>query len=119
MSAKTSVHRAKFLSAVVRAGFTLIRSGDRFAPGEHDLVIGAAPWSDPDLAILEELVRQTRGRNVRVSVFDIDDLSYPEMESNFPGIRRFMRTPVVIQYRDGKLTHLGEGTDERLWLGQF
>jgi hypothetical protein len=119
LSAKTSVHRARFPGAVVRAGFTLIRPGGHFAPSKHDLVIGAAPWSDPDLATLENLVSKTRGRDVHVSVFDIDDLSYADMESIFPGMRRFMRTPVVIQYRDRTPTYFGEGWDAVLWLEQL
>jgi hypothetical protein len=119
LSAKTSVHRAKFPLAVVRVGFTLLRPGDVFVPGKHDLVIGAAPWSDPDLAALEDLVSQTRGRDVHVSVFDVDDLSIYDMTAMFPEMRRFLNTPMVIQYREGRLTYFGDGRDALLWLEQF
>src|SRR5579863_3006773 len=73
-SAKTSVHRAKFPAAVKNAGFQLLSRGCSFVPGKHDLVIGAAPWSDPDLAVLEDLAVHARSGNVRISVFYIDDL---------------------------------------------
>jgi len=118
-SAKTAVHRAKFPAAVTRAGFRLLSRGGSFVPGTHELVIGVAPWSDPDLEALEELVVHGRSGNVRISVFDIDDLSFVEMFSLFPGIRGFFRTPVVLQYRHGEPTYFGEGQDAVLWLRQF
>jgi hypothetical protein len=118
-SAKTAVHRARFPAAVKKAGFRLLSRCGSFIPGRHDLVIGAAPWSDPDLAALEELAVHGRSGNVRINVFDIDDLSFPEMFSLFPGIRRFLRTPVVLQYRHGEPTYFGEGQDAVLWLRQF
>lgn len=117
LSAKTTVHRAEFPKAVRRAGFEML--GEGFAPGTHDLIIGAAPWSDFDLEVLQRLVSAVRGRTVRVIVFDIDGLSYAEMVRLLPGIRRFIQTPVVLQYRDAELTYLGEGRAADLWLQQF
>src|ERR1700693_2719463 len=75
LSAKTTVHREKFPAAVRRAGFHFLSGVDIFVPDKHDLLIGAAPWSDPDLAAVEDLVLLVRSSNVRVTVFDIDDLS--------------------------------------------
>jgi hypothetical protein len=89
-----------------------------FAPGKDDLVIGAAPWSDPDLAALENLAANPRSSAIQISVFDIDDFSL-EMAGMLPGFRRFTRTPVVFQYRDGGLAYFGEGHDAVLWLRQF
>jgi hypothetical protein len=119
LSAKTTVHRANLPAAITRAGFRYLPSGGFFSPGNHDLVIGVAAWSDPDLAALEDLVSQTRSRSTRVTVFDIDELSFPEMLRLLPGMRRFMHTPVVIQYTQGDLTYYGEGYDAVLWLRQL
>ncbi len=118
LSAKTTVHSAEFPRAVMRAGFELL-SVEGFAPGTHDLIIGAAPWSDFDLEVLERLVSAVRGRTVRVIVFDIDGLSYAEMVRLLPGMRRFTQTPVVLQYRDAELAYFGEGRAADLWLQQI
>jgi hypothetical protein len=119
LSAKTTVHRAQFPSAAWRAGFEFLSKGDKFEPEKHHVVIGAATWSDPDLDALEIVARTAHSQAIRVSVFDIDDLSFDEMLTEFPGIRRFKRTPVVLQYRGGKLTYFGEGPDAVLWLRQL
>jgi hypothetical protein len=119
LSAKTAVHRARFPAAVKRAGFRLLYTDGSFIPGKHDLVIGAAPWSGPDLAALEDLVVHARSGNVRISVFDIDDIRWSAMVSLLPGIRRFTQTPVVLQYRHGELTYFGQGHDAVLWLRQL
>jgi hypothetical protein len=118
-SAKTTVHRARFPAAVKSAGFQLLSNDSSFVPGKHDLVIGAAPWSDPDLAALEGLVVHARPGNVRISVFDIDDINWSAMVSLFPRIRRFTQTPVVLQYRNGELIYFGQGHDAVLWLRQL
>jgi hypothetical protein len=111
LSAKTTIHRARFPAAVKRAGFQFLTGGSSFIPGNHDLVIGAAPWSDPDLSVLENLAPFARSGTVRISVFDIDDLDFSEMVRMLPGICRFMRTPVVLQYRHSGLSYFGEGQD--------
>jgi hypothetical protein len=118
-SAKTTVHSARFPAAVRQAGFQFLWPGCPFVPGTHDLVIGAAPWSDPDLAALEDLAILARSRNVRINVFDVDDFNPEAMISLFPGIRRFMKTPMVLQYRHGERTYFGEGHDAVLWLRQL
>jgi len=104
---------------VKRAGFQLLSRGDSFVPGKHELVIGAAPWSDPDLSALEDLAVHARSGNVRIIVFDIDDISPTAMVSLFPGFRLFTQTPVVLQYRHGELTYFGQGHDAVLWLRQL
>jgi len=119
LSARTTVHHARFPAAVKRAGFQLLSGDSSFIPGKHDLVVGAAPWSDPDLAALEDLVVHARSGYVRISVFDIDDISWSAMVRLFAGIRRFTRTPVVLKYRHGELTYFGEGHDAVLWLRQL
>ena len=119
LSAKTAVHRANLPAAVRRAGFRYLPSGGQFAPGDDDLVIGVAAWSDPDLAALEDLVLTARSNPVQVTVFDIDELSLPEMVELLPGMRRFMHTPVVIHYRRGGIIYFGEGNDAVLWLRQL
>jgi hypothetical protein len=63
LSAKTAVHRANLPAAVERAGFRYLTAGGSFSPGNHDLAIGVAAWSDPDLATLEELASLTRSYN--------------------------------------------------------
>ncbi len=118
LSARTTVHTAEFPRAVRRAGFRLLID-EGFNPGTHDLVIGAAPWSDFDLEVLERLVSAVRGRTVRVIVFNIDELSYAEMVHLLPGMRRFTQNPVVLQYRDCELAYFGEGRAADLWLQQF
>jgi hypothetical protein len=119
LSAKTTVHIAKFPAAVKRAGFHLLSRGSSFVPGKHDLVIGAAPWSDPDLALLEDLVIHARSGAVRMTVFDVDDLSFSELISLLPGLPLFSHTPVVLQYRNGSLSYFAEGHDAVLWLRQL
>jgi hypothetical protein len=82
-------------------------------------VVGAAPWSDSDLAALEDLVPFVRSGNVQITVFDVDDLSTGEMARLLPGCRPFLRTPVVLQYRQGELRYYGQGHDAVLWLRQL
>jgi hypothetical protein len=118
-SAKTTVHHAKFPAAVRRAGFSVLARGCSFVPGAHDLVIGVAPWSDPDLDALEDLVAHARSGRARISVFDVDELTLSEMIRLFPGFHQFIRTPAVLQYRDGRLTYFGQGHDAVLWLRQL
>jgi len=112
------VHRAKFPDAVRKAGFHLLSGGGSFVPGKHDIVVGAASWSDPDLAALEDLASSANYSTVRISVFDIDDVSFPALVAMLPGIRMFTATPVVLQYRDGELTYMEQGHDAVLWLRQ-
>lgn len=78
--------------------------------------VGIAAWSNTDFAALEELASQARPSSTRVTVFDIDELSFPEMLRLFPGIRRFVHTPVVIQYIRREPTYYGEGHGAILWL---
>ncbi len=118
LTVKTTVRRRKFSAAVRRAGFHFLSGGDSFAPGKHDLLIGAAPWSDADLLALDDVVPIVRSRDVQVTVFDIDDLPLLDM-ANLPGMRRFTRTPMIMQYRVGDLIYFGEGYDAVLWLRQF
>jgi hypothetical protein len=119
LSAKTTVHRVQFAGAVKRAGFEFLSRSSRFTPGPHDLVVGAAPWSDPDLAALEDLASVAPAGVVRISIFDIDDMPFPEMAEMLPGIRVFTKTPVVLQYRNGELVYFGQGHDAVLWLRQL
>ena len=119
LSAKTSVYREQFPSAVRRAGFNLIDRDSHFEPGDNDLVVGVAPWSDSDLAVLESLALQSHALGVRVSVLDIDNLMLPGMREKIPGFRIFLYTPVVFHYRDGKLAYFGEGRDALLWLREL
>jgi hypothetical protein len=109
LSAKTKVHRMRFPNAVRRAGFQYLPHGGLFLPGNYNLVIGVAPWSDPDLAALEDLASEATSRAVQVTIFDIDELSFPGMLQKFPGMRRFLRTPVVVQYREGRANLLRRG----------
>ncbi len=102
LSAKTSVHRQRLPAAVLKADFRYLPRGGVFLPANRDLVIGVAAWSDPDLAALEDLVLKVRSSPARVTVFDIDELSFQEMLSLFPGMRRFLHTQVVVQYEGGK-----------------
>jgi hypothetical protein len=96
-------------------------AGDSFTPGasEHVLVIGAATWSDSDLAALDRLAQNSRDRTVKVLVLDIDDWSLDKILRTFPGAQRFRSTPLVLQYQGGVLTFIGEGHDAILWLDQI
>lgn len=118
LSARTTVHRALFPGAVKAAGFRLLQGNENFGVG-HQLVVGAAPWSDSDLAALEDLVLLSSHRDVTVTVFDIDSLSYPEMQSLLPGLQRFARTPVLLYYKNGELVYQEQGHDAVLWLREF
>ena len=74
LSARTTIGRIRFPNAVARAGFSLLKPRQSFLPSAHQyvLVIGVATWSDPDLAALEKLAKDSRNRDVEVMVFDID-----------------------------------------------
>jgi hypothetical protein len=110
-----------FPGAVKRAGFSHLSPGDPFDPtgSYHALVIGAATWSDPDLAALDRLALNVQGRTVKVLVLDIDDWRVDEILKAFPGARRFRSTPLILQYKDGTLTFAGEGHEAVLWLDQI
>ena len=116
--ARTEVGRRLFPGAVDRAGFWLLRPREGFRPdsGEHVLVIGAASWSDPDLAALDRLAQQTRNQNVRVVVFDVDDWQLKDIQGAFPGVPNPKATPFVLQYKRGALTYAGDGPAAILWL---
>jgi len=75
LSARTVVGRQRFPGAVQKAGFTLIHPGQPFDPNAYPqiLVIGAATWSDPDLATLDRLANDPATRRFKIFVFDIDD----------------------------------------------
>src|SRR5215469_16994119 len=119
--ARTEVGRRLFPGAIERAGFWLLQPREEFRPdaGEHVLVIGAASWSDPDLAALDRLAQQTRNQNVRVVVFDIDDWQLKDIQGAFPGAPNPKATPLVLQYKRGALTYAGKGHDAILWLDQI
>jgi hypothetical protein len=120
LCARTTIGRKRFPDAVTRAGFFLLIPGRPFSPsGNHVLVIGVATWSDPDLIALEKLAIDSRGRDVKVLVFDIDDWSLKDILGTFPGVVTIRATPVVAQYRDEVLTFQGDGPDAMLWLDQF
>jgi hypothetical protein len=65
------------------------------------LVVGAASWSDPDLAALDRLAQHTRNRDVHV------------------GVPNPKATPFVLQYKRGALTYAGDGHEATLWLDQI
>lgn len=67
LRAKTAVHRAKLPAAVAKAGFRYLPTGDPFCPGNHDLVIGVAAWSETDLGALEELASEVLPNSTRVT----------------------------------------------------
>jgi hypothetical protein len=121
LCARTDVGRRLFPSAVQRAGFSLLQQQEAFSPGtnEHVLVVGAASWSDPDLAALDRLARQTRNRDVRVVVLDVDDWSLENILRTFPGAPNPKATPFVFQYKNGVLTYAGDGHQAILWLDQI
>jgi hypothetical protein len=64
--ARTEVGRRLFPDAVERAGFSLLQPRAALSQGasEHVLVVGAASWSDPDLAAPDRLAQDTRNRVV-------------------------------------------------------
>jgi hypothetical protein len=121
LSARTAIARARFPNAVVGAGFSLLSRGEPFSPSayHHALVIGVATWSDPDLAALENLAKDSCSRDVEVIVFDIDDWPLKDILQALPGASTFTSTPVVTQYRDGVLRFQGQGPDAIRWLDQF
>ncbi len=119
LTVQTKVHCAKFPAAAERAGFHSLSKGSSFVPGGHGLVLGAAPWSNRDLAVLEDLVSHARAGVWRVSVFSVDDINFPEMVNVLPELRMFRRAPVVVQYLQGELTYFGDGHDAILWLRQL
>jgi hypothetical protein len=121
LCARTTIGRQRFPDAVMRAGFSLLEPGRPLSPDacQHVLVVGVATWSDPDLIALEKLAVDSRGRDVKVLVFDIDDWSLEDILRTFPGVTAVRATPVVAQYRNEVLTFQGEGRDAILWLDQF
>jgi hypothetical protein len=121
LSARTDVGRKMFPGAARRAGFSLLDDGGPFSPSSHKhaLVIGVATWSDPDLEALERLARNVRGRDVSVTVFDIDDWASKDIPRVLTDAFIFRQSPMVLQYRDGALTFSGEGRDAIMWLDEI
>lgn len=119
--ARTDVGRRLFPGAVERAGFWLLQPREAFRPGarEHVLVVGAASWSDPDMAALDRLAEQTRIRDVRVVVFDVDDWQLEDILLAFPDAPKPKATPFVLQYKQGALPYAGDGHDAVMWLDQI
>src|SRR5215467_7301148 len=86
LSARTTVGRQEFPGAAAKAGFLLLAPGQGFSTGAHShvLVIGAATWSDPDLAVLDKVAADSQHRDVKVVVFDVDDWSLSDILATFP-----------------------------------
>ncbi len=120
-SARTEVGRRLFPGAVERAGFSLLQPRAALSPGasEHLLVVGAASWSDPDLAALDRLAQHTRNRDVYVVVFDVDYWPPEDILRAFPGAPNPKATPFVVQYKRGALTYACDGHEAILWLDQI
>lgn len=119
--ARTEVGHRLFPGAVERAGFWLLQPREAFRSDAKDqvLVVGAASWSDPDMAALDRLAQQTRNHYVRVVVFDVDDWQLEDILRAFPGAPNPKATPFVLQYKRGALTYAGDGHDAVLWLEQI
>jgi hypothetical protein len=119
--ARTEVGRRLFPGAVERAGFSLFQPRTAFFPGasEHMLVVGAASWSDPDLAALDRLAQHTRNPGVHVVVFDVDCWPLEDILRAFPGAPNPKATPFVLQYKHGDLAYAGDGHEAILWLDQI
>lgn len=77
------------------------------------LLIGVAVWSAYDLRLLdliEQAVRDGRGTEVQVGVFDVDRLgSAADFERLIPGIGGVTQTPVVGYWVGGKLREHASG----------
>jgi hypothetical protein len=120
-AARTEVGCRLFPDAVRRAGFSLLRPGEEFVPdtNEFTLIVGAASWSDPDLAALDRLAKSRTGRPSRVIVLDVDDWSLDNLLRTFPGSPKPNGTPFVLRYEHGKLAFFGDKHDAILWLDQI
>jgi hypothetical protein len=116
--ARTEVGRRLFPRAVERAGFSLLQPRAAFSLGgsAHVIVVGAASWSDPDLTALDRLAQDTRNRDVRVVVVDVDSWPLEDILQAFPGAPSPKATPFVLQYKRGALTYAGDGHEAILWL---
>ena len=121
-SARTTIGRQEFPSAVRRAGLNLLQHGELFDPRTRPraLLIGVATWSDPDMNDLDNLVRAAGNRKCDIYVIDVDDCGGKEdIETFMPGVGSITRTPFVAQYRQSELVYFGQGQDALALLEQY
>jgi hypothetical protein len=119
IAARNKAIEQEFPKAISKLGWHLLKRGDSFDPSQspHVIVIGVATWSDPDLQGLELLAKQLQGKSIDVYVFDIDEcLTFEQLLSLVPGISPAKQTPVVAEYRDGRLLKNFEGPEALAWM---
>jgi hypothetical protein len=113
-SVRTTVSQQRLPEAVRAAGWRFLYRGDEFDPAGQSaaLVIGVAPWNEPELRALDGLFAASAGAPVRIWVFDIDDCENAEdIARVLPGVKPPVRTPVVAKYIEGGLARSAEGAD--------
>jgi len=105
--------------AVERAGFFLLQPQSAFSQGagEHVLVVGAASWSNPDLAALDRLTPEIATCMLLCLMWATGHLK--TSCERFPGAPNPKATPFVLQYKRGALTYAGDGHEATLWLDQI
>ena len=118
LRARSEVGKREFPNAVRDAGLHFLPCDatvdfDRFPDAS---VIGTATWSDPDMAFLDQVVSQVPDRT-SIFVFDVDCCqSESDIQRLIPGARPFFQTPVVAQFRSGKLGELFVGGRVKDWI---
>ncbi len=92
-------------------GWNRLRPGTTFDVESRSrvIIIGVASWSHNDLDVLEAL-RQADLRSPDIVVFDIDEFPNAEAIAEvLPGALIPSQSPVIAEYRNGKLVGQVEG----------
>lgn len=110
-----------FPEAVHRAGWRLLirENATEFSIAEHAIVIGIAVWSNLDLQGLDTLRERWSGQ-VPIFVFSLDEFGASDGIKVFiPGVPLPMRTPVMVEYRNGEAIKSAEGATALAWMKQI
>ena len=110
----------EFPNAVAKAGWHLLKPGVSFDPSSHEyaIVIGVAVWAPFELQCLSKLRERLGDQSAPVYVFDIDDCMIVDHTLFIPGTEPPLQTPILAEYRNGKLIHYAEGRKAAEWIKQ-
>ena len=107
-----------FWMFVNETGWNVLKKGQSHKPN-NTVVIGIALWSAPDVKGLKHLAQRLKPAYGNVYIFSIDDVTTIEEARQFmPGTPPFTQTPVLAEYRDGKLENFLQGRATLDWMNR-
>ena len=108
--------RGRAIAYTIRDKAKTLASRPREA--SRHFVVGISPWSLPDLETLDLVaeIRGVRDREIRVSLFTLDDCrTYDDLQGFAPGIHPIAQSPILVEYDEGQIVRALEGREVANW----